>query len=58
MAFSTKRKEFTFLVSVRVPNLESPFLRTETLASHLIDPSAIFPSEISKYLMIECIDLR
>ena len=58
IAFSTNLNEFTFLVSVLVPkSFESIFL-TETFASHLIEPSAIFPSEISRYLIMECIDFK
>src|SRR3546814_1997143 len=43
MVCMTKRTEFTFFVSVRVPK-GSPGLRTDTLTSARMEPSSIFPS--------------
>ncbi len=44
--------------SVLVPKVSSPFLRTDTLASHRKLPSSMLPSHISRYMRISRRDLR
>ena len=48
MAFSTKRNELMFLISVRVPKSVSPLGRIDTFTSQRIEPWAMMASEISR----------
>ena len=57
IALSTNLKELIFFISALVPNFSPGFL-IDILASHLNDPSSIFPSLMPKHLTIECIFLR
>ena len=47
IACFTKRIEFTFLISQRVPS-SPPGLRTETLTSQRIEPSSMLPSQVPR----------
>src|SRR5207248_10958631 len=51
MASRIKRNEFTFLISVLVPNFSWPRGRTLTLASHRSEPSSILQSLTPVYRM-------
>ena len=44
---ATKRMEFMFLISQRVPSF-SPGLRTETFTSARMEPSSILPSQVPR----------
>ena len=45
MARCIALNEFMFFTSTLVPNSGAPRFRTDTLTSHRMDPSAIFPLE-------------
>ena len=47
MACSTKRKEFTFLISTRVPRASAPRGRMDTLMSARSEPCSMLPSHTS-----------
>ena len=47
IASSTKRKEFKFLISFRIPSSWAPFFRSDTLASQRKWPFSMSPSETS-----------
>ena len=53
MAFSMKRNEFRFLVSVRVPS-GSPGRRTEILTSKRMLPWDMSPSQMPRDVTMEC----
>lgn len=58
MAFSIYLKEFTFLISQRLPNIFDPFGLIETLASARKLPRSKSPSEMSKLTTKLCNFLR